>query len=153
MTKQSQLKFRKIINDLKRRPEDAAEDLGVPQERVEGILDGSQEIGFDLIQKAVSVWPVNYSDFFHIDDDAKEGFKIFKASESEDTKRTMYRGGSPYYLYKDTVMSKVSSFRPEWIQELVVVDNDNPGDDRVKYNNGHFFTPVHLFYCPATSTI
>ena len=153
MTKQSQLKFRKIINDLKRRPEDAAEDLGVPQERVEGILDGSQEIGFDLIQKAVSVWPVNYSEFFHIDDDAKEGFKIFKASESEDTKRTMYRGGSPYYLYKDTVMSKVSSFRPEWIQELVVVDNDNPGDDRVKYNNGHFlhqFTyfigPVNFYY-------
>ena len=65
----------------------------------------------------------------------------------------MYRGGKPYYLYKDTVMSKISSFRPEWIQELVVVDNDNPKNKKVKYNNGHFlhqFTyfigPVNFYY-------
>ena len=32
----------------------------------------------------------------------------------------MHRGGKPYYSYKDTVMSKLSPFRPEWIEELVV---------------------------------
>ena len=101
MTKQSQLKFRKIINDLKRRPEDAAEDLGVPQERVEGILDGSQEIGFDLIQKAVSVWPVNYSDFFHIDDDAKEVLKYLK-HQSQRTPKERCIEGEVHIIYIKT---------------------------------------------------
>ena len=54
----------------------------------------------------------------------------------------MYRAEKPYYLYKDTVMSKVSSFRPEWIQELVIVDDNDPENKKVKYNNGHF---LHQF--------
>ena len=65
----------------------------------------------------------------------------------------MYRGGEAYYLYKDTVMSKVSTFRPEWIQQLKVVDNSNPNNNGVKFNNGHFlhqFTyfigPVNFYY-------
>ena len=65
----------------------------------------------------------------------------------------MYRGGSPYYLYKDTVMSKISPFRPEWIQQLKVVEDLNPENNKVKFNNGHFlhqFTyfigPVNFYY-------
>ena len=65
----------------------------------------------------------------------------------------MYRAGYPYYLYKDTVMSKVSTFRPEWIQQLKVVKNSNPNNSDVRFNNGHFlhqFTyfigPVNFYY-------
>ncbi len=50
-------------------------------------------------------------------------------------------------------MSKVSTFRPEWIQQLKVVDNSNPYNNGVKFNNGHFlhqFTyfigPVNFYY-------
>jgi len=65
----------------------------------------------------------------------------------------MKRDSEPYYLYKDTVMSKVSPFRPEWIQELVTVENSDPHNNKVKWNNGHFlhqFTyfigPVNFYY-------
>ena len=54
----------------------------------------------------------------------------------------MHRGGKPYYSYKDTVMSKLSPFRPEWIKELLVVKNNKPTNTNVKFNKGHF---LHQF--------
>ena len=146
-------KFKKILNDLKRRPEDAALDLGLTKKRINQILEGKRKLEFDLIEKAVKIWPVNYNEFFSVEDDTKHGFKIFKSKASNSTERKMYRGGEAYYLYKDTVMSKVSTFRPEWIQQLKVVDNSNPNNNGVKFNNGHFlhqFTyfigPVNFYY-------
>ena len=63
----------------------------------------------------------------------------------------MYRAGHPYYLYK-VGNDKVSTFRPEWIQQLKVVKNSNPNNS-VRFNNGHFlhqFTyfigPVNFYY-------
>ena len=74
-------------------------------------------------------------------------------NDSEKSKRIMKRGGKPYYLYKDTVMSKLSPFRPELITELEVVANDSPKNSKVRFNNGHFlhqFTyfigPVNFYY-------
>ena len=49
MSKNSHLKFRKIINDLKRSPEDAASDLNISKEKIKKVLNGQEEIGFDLI--------------------------------------------------------------------------------------------------------
>ena len=153
MKSKIQYKFRKILNDLKRRPEDAANDLGVEIDLINQFLNGEKEINFETIKKAIKVWPINYGDFFDIEDDAENGYKIFKFIESENTKRKMYRGGNPYYLYKDTVTSKVSPFRPEWIQQLSIVDNNNPENKFVKFNNGHFlhqFTyfigPINFYY-------
>ena len=149
----SSKKFRKILNDLKRRPEDAAKDLGVSRNKIKEILKKRNFSDLSLIEKAVKVWPVNYSDFFHTEDDTKNNYKIFKLSEANKSERVMYRGGKPYYSYKDTVMSKISPFRPEWIQELVVVDNNKATNAHVKFNNGHFlhqFTyfigPVNFYY-------
>jgi len=146
-------KFRKIINDLKRRPEDAAKDLGVDKETIEDILNGRKYPDFELIKTAINIWPVNYSDFFSIEDDTKNGFRIFKKEDSDKTAREMSRDGKPYYLYKDTVMSKLSPFRPEWIEELITVNDTNPQSNEVKFNNGHFlhqFTyfigPVNFYY-------
>ena len=146
-------KFKKILNDLKRRPEDAASELGLTKKKIDEILNGKRKLKFDLIEKAVKKWPVNYNEFFSVEDDTKNGYKIFKGKASNSTERKMYRGGEPYYLYKDTVMSKVSTFRPEWIQQLKVVENSNPKNNSVKFNNGHFlhqFTyfigPVNFYY-------
>lgn len=146
-------KFRKILNDLKRRPVDAAKDLNVSEKKINKILKNKEITDLSIIEKAVKVWPVNYSDFFYTEDDTKNNYKIFRISQSNKSERIMYRGGAPYYSYKDTVMSKISPFRPEWIQELVVVKNNNPKNKQVKFNNGHFlhqFTyfigPVNFYY-------
>lgn len=149
----SSLKFRKVLNDLKRRPVDAAKDLNVTEKKINNILNGKEDLDIRLINKAISIWPINHSDLFPIIDDTTSGYKKFNKKNSDRTSRIMYRKGKEYYNYKDTVMSKVSTFRPEWIQELVIVKNNNPHNPMVVYNNGHFlhqFTyfigPVNFYY-------
>lgn len=149
----SSLKFRKVLNDLKRRPADAAKDLNISEQKINNILNGKEDLDMALINKAISIWPINHSDLFPIIDDTTSGYKKFNKKNSDQTSRVMYRKGREYYNYKDTVMSKVSTFRPEWIQELVVVKDNKPNNPDVVYNNGHFlhqFTyfigPVNFYY-------
>ena len=149
----SSLKFRKVLNDLKRRPIDAANDLGISEKKINNILNGRENLDNKIINKAISIWPINHSDLFPIIDDTAQGYKKFSKKNSDRTSRIMYRKGKEYYNYKDTVMSKVSTFRPEWIQELVIVENNSPKNPNVVYNNGHFlhqFTyfigPVNFYY-------
>jgi transcriptional regulator with XRE-family HTH domain len=147
------LKFRKILNDLKRRPEDAAKELRISNEKINKILNGEEEPDFNLLKKATEVWPINLNDFFGIQDDTENNYKIFTKAESDKTTRIMQRKQKPYYKYKDTVMSKISPFRPEWIEELITVSDSNPENSDVIFNNGHFlhqFTyfigPVNFYY-------
>jgi methylphosphonate synthase len=147
------LKFRKILNDLKRRPEDAARELNIPSEEINKILNGESDPDFKLLKKATEIWPINLNDFFGIEDDTINNYKIFTRAESDSTTRTMQRKNKPYYKYKDTVMSKISPFRPEWIEELIVINDSNPENPDVVFNNGHFlhqFTyfigPVNFYY-------
>ena len=153
MTSLFALKFRKILNDLKRRAEDAAKELNIPIEEINKILNGESDPDFKLLKKATEIWPINLNDFFGIEDDTVNNYKIFTKAEADRTIRTMHRKNKPYYKYKDTVMSKISPFRPEWIEELIVVNDVNPENPDVVFNNGHFlhqFTyfigPVNFYY-------
>jgi len=147
------LKFRKILNDLKRRPEDAAKDLNISIGEINKILSGEVDPDFRLLKQATKIWPVNLNDFFGIEDDTINNYKIFTKADSDKTIRVMQRKDKPYYKYKDTVMSKISPFRPEWIEELVIVNDSSPENPNVVFNNGHFlhqFTyfigPVNFYY-------
>jgi predicted transcriptional regulator len=147
------LKFRKILNDLKRRPQDAARELNIPSDKINKMLNGELDPDFMLLKKATEIWPINLNDFFGIEDDTINNYKIFTNTESNNTTRIMQRKNKPYYRYKDTVMSKISPFRPEWIEELIVVNDSNPENPDVVFNNGHFlhqFTyfigPVNFYY-------
>jgi transcriptional regulator with XRE-family HTH domain len=145
--------FRGLLNDIKRRPEDAARELGVELEEVNAIISGEKNLSADIIARAAAVWPLNSRDFHIIDDDCPDGVKIMRASDSEKSGRVMNRAGKPYYEYRDTAMSKVGQFRPEWIEELCIVDDNDPENSDVQWNNGHFmhqFTyfigPVNFYY-------
>tara|TARA_B110000438_G_scaffold271317_1_gene289102 strand:+ start:1232 stop:2545 length:1314 start_codon:yes stop_codon:yes gene_type:complete len=138
----SNKKFKKILNDIKRRPQDAAIDLGISLSKINKYLDGSILIPFDLVQKCVKLWSINYNDFFSIEDDSTHGYKYMSSDESNKTARIMERKNRPYYLYKDTAYSRISPFKPEWIEELLIVDNNDPSNNEVVYNNGHF---LHQF--------
>ena len=145
--------FRGLLNDIKRRPEDAAKDLGITVEQINRIIAGNEKLSLELIEKACVTWPLNERDFFPIHDDCPSGIRIMRAAEGASSARIMARGGAPYYEYRDTVMSRVAPFRPEWIKELCVVDDNNPENPLVQWNNGHFmhqFTyfigPVNFYY-------
>ena len=116
--------FLGILNDIKRRPEDAAAELGISLDEINSIIRGEKIISQSIIEKAVKVWPVNIRDFYIIKDDCPVGVKIMIAEESKQSSRIMNRAGKPYYEYRDTAMSSTAPFRPEWIQELCFVENN-----------------------------
>ena len=134
--------FLGILNDLKRRPDDAATELGISLEEITRIIDGEKILSQEIIEKAVKIWPLNVSDFYIIYDDTPTGVKLMSAEESKMSSRIMNRAGKPYYEYRDTVMSSVAPFRPEWIMELCQVDDNNSENTDAKWNNGHF---MHQF--------
>jgi transcriptional regulator with XRE-family HTH domain len=134
--------FLGILNDIKRRPQDAANELQIPLEEITAIIEGKKSLSHELVSKAVQIWPVNARDFYTILDDCPSGVKIMRSSESKQSSRTMERAGKPYYEYRDTAMSTVAPFRPEWILELCIVDDNDPSNPNVQWNNGHF---MHQF--------
>ena len=149
----SNIKLIKLLNDLKKQPSDGARDLKISLNYMQKILSGKKEIPDELIHRAVKIWPINYDEFYSISDDTKNGYIIFRNEKSKKSERIMKRGGVPYYSYRDTVMSKISPFKPELIEELVTVKDNDPNNLNVKFNNGHFlhqFTyfigPVNFYY-------
>ena len=131
-----------LINDLKRRPEDAAKELGISVDDITDIIEGRKEISSEIITRAKKIWPVSTRDFYLIEDDCPNGIKIMRVGDSAKSSRIMERGGFPYYEYRDTAVSSVGLFRPEWIEQLCVVDDDDPNNTTVQWNKGHF---MHQF--------
>ena len=116
--------FLGILNDIKRRPEDAARELDVSIDEINSIIFGKKKISAELIDRAVKIWPVNERDFHIIFDDCPTGVLTMSSLESAKSSRIMERAGKPYYEYRDTVMSKIAPFRPEWILELCRVKDN-----------------------------
>ena len=140
--KKSAHNLRGLLNDLKRRPEDAAKELGFDIEDLEDYLSGTKPISSEFIKAACDKWPINERDFFVIKDDCPSGLKIMRSSDSNKSSRIMERAGKPYYDYRDTVITSSTTFRPEWIEELCIVDDNDPNNKSVQWNNGHF---MHQF--------
>ena len=136
------LNFLSILNDIKRRPEDAALELGVTTEEINQIITGEKELSIEIVNRAIEIWPLNARDFFLINDDTLNGVKIMRDEQSEKSKRIMNRAGKPYYEYRDTAMSSIALFRPEWIEELCYVNNNDPENTDAQWNDGHF---MHQF--------
>jgi len=137
--------FRAVINDLKRDPDSAARDLGVPVRLIDEVIAGRRPLPADVLARAVETWPVNERDFFPVHDDAPTGARIVRASDSVASARVLRRGGRDYYEYRDTAMSRVSMFRPEWIRMLQPVADNDPDNPEVEWNNGHFLYQFTYF--------
>lgn len=145
LLKRSGANFLSLINDLKRNRQAAADELGVPLAQIEDIIAGRIPLPDALLDRAVKAWPVNRRDFMVIEDDAPDGALVMTAEQSAKTSRVFSRGGAPYYEYRDTAMSRVAPFRPEWILELREVDDDAPDSPLAQWNNGHFMHQFTMF--------
>ncbi len=137
--------FREVINGLKRNSLAAAADLGVSVETIDDIIAGKCRLTSELIARAAAIWPVNERDFFPVHDDAADGAIVMRAVESEKTSRTFARGGIDYYEYRDTAMSRLAMFRPEWIKMLHSVPGTDQDDPTVQWNSGHFLYQFTYF--------
>lgn len=137
--------FRSILNDLKRDEATAARELNLELNTLQEMLNGMREIPYDVIQKAAAIWPVNKRDFFLVHDDTEHDLLLFKKEKSFESRRTLSRGGIPYYEYRDTAMSRLAHFRPEWIEMLVQTEDQNPLNSSVQWNKGHFLYQFTFF--------
>ncbi len=129
--------LRSTANDLKRPDEFADTDLRLPPGTFSRLIDGQEPITWDLLSAAATVWPVNVRDLLPLRDDTDLDVRICRASDSAATERTITRAGTAYYTYRDTVMSRLASYRPEWIGMLCTVGDNTPDNPAVQWNSGH----------------
>lgn len=144
------------LNDLKRTPETAAVELGYSLDAVISILDGtsSEKESFGFINKMGQVYPIDHLQVSLLKDDTVNGARFMSASDSEKSRRVYTRSNkegqkTKYYEYRDTAMSKLALFKPEWIAVLREVNDSDPLNADVVMNNGHFMHQVTLFVGPV----
>ena len=144
------------FNDLKRTPESAAKELNFDEVFVHDVLNGKEtkENVFRLIYAMGEKYPIDIHDLFLLEDDSNHGVIIMRTNESKVSSRIFNRENregtrTPYYDYRDTAMSRLGPFKPEWIKELRVVDDNNPENPDVIYNNGHFMHQMTFFIGPV----
>lgn len=143
-------------NDLKRTSEALADELELDRDHVARVIRGEAGVqaALALIARMGEVYPIDASELMIGEDDCVAGARIMRAAASRATSRVFDRrdrhgGRSPYYEYRDTAMSRLSPFRPEWIRELRVVRDADPNNPDVVFNKGHLLNQYTLFIGPV----
>ncbi|MFH7339359.1 helix-turn-helix domain-containing protein [Streptomyces sp. KHY 26] len=145
--------LRAAANDLKRDDENAERELGLEKGTFAEYCAGTRPVTWELMRRAAEVWPLDERDLLPGHDDCPAGVRVMRHEESRAGGRVLSRGGEPYYEYRDTAMSRIASYRPEWIRMLRVVEDDDPDNPLVQWNRGHllyqftyFIGPVNYYY-------
>jgi methylphosphonate synthase len=143
-------------NDLKRTPEALAAELGISFDVVESVIAGRAglEAARDVLRAMAESYPISLADVWLDADDTDHGVRIMTASESKTSSRIFDRRDrsgdlTEYYEYRDTAMSRGAPFKPEWIAELRHVEDADPNNPDVAYNNGHFMHQTTFFIGPV----
>ena len=145
-------RLRSEFNDLKRTPEVISKELSIDISLINDILEGKSSVLQinNFLKKIEKKYPIDVYDLYLIRDDCENGIKILKNKDSKNSSRIFERKLKsgikiPYYEYRDTSMSKLGPFKPEWIRELSLVNNSDPENQSVVYNNGHFLHQMTFF--------
>lgn len=152
--------IRGILNGVKHTPQTISSVLGINQEKLEKIVRGEAELTEDIEKALISFPGINQRDFyspedqylFPVVDDTDGGVVILRAQDTLNSRRTLTRGPQdiPYYIYADTAMSNISTFRPEWIKELYVYDGESVDElPDWTFNKGHFEHQITYFIGPV----
>jgi uncharacterized RmlC-like cupin family protein len=144
------------LNDLKRTVDSCAEELDWDKAEIQRIILGEApaERTQSFIKRISTFYPIDSAELTLLEGDCMQGVKFMRVAQSRESARVFDRGNkhgekTPYYEYRDTAMSCLSAFRPEWIKELRIVNDNNPENPDVAYNNGHFMHQVTFFVGPV----
>lgn len=152
---------RAALNDIKRTERVATAEMGIGEEVLKNIIDGKELDGqtLDTVCRTLSHhYPISRKHLLVDPDKSKEGVWIMTSKETQKSERVFDRTNAnqdttPYYRYMDTATSLQSPFKPELIEELVVVEDNDPLNPKVVMNNGHllgqltFFIGEVNYYC------
>lgn len=139
-------------NDLKRTPDALADELGLERDYIRQVIAGEAGIdaGRNVIGRMAETYPIRLSDLWIDPDDTDNGVRIMRNSESLASARIFQRKDrnetlTDYYEYRDTAMSRLGPFKPEWIQPIRIVADANADNPDVTYNNGHLMHQMTFF--------
>ena len=139
-------------NDLKRTPDALAKEMGLELNFVNGIIAGKQNLEQvrNFIWTMAEIYPISIADLWLDADDTNDGILITRAEDSASSSRIFERPDSTgilssYYEYRDTAMSRTAPFRPEWIKQLRLVEDSDPANPNVAFNNGHLLHQMTFF--------
>jgi methylphosphonate synthase len=143
-------------NDLKRTIPSLANEISVPIEKMDKIMKGEMTLSstLEIIQKICSYYPVSLASILIDQKDYSNSVRIMREEESKISSRIFSRVNAskertPYYEYRDTAMTTLSPFKPEWIKELRYVADSDPENPDIAYNNGHFLHQMTAFIGPV----
>lgn len=143
-------------NDLKRTPEALASELDLSYDAVHAVMQGEASLkdARALAEAVSAAYPVAFTDLWVEADDTVDGAVVMRASDSQASSRIFDRpdrtgSAKPYYEYRDTAMSRNGPFKPEWIEELRLVADNDPDNPDVAYNNGHLMHQLTFFVGPV----
>ena len=139
-------------NDLKRTPEALAIDLNWELADIIKVISGEADtkMGSKLLFEMANHYPISLRDIWVEPDDTDNGELVVSGDQSAATARFFNRLNengelTPYYEYRDTAMSRLAPYRPEWIRELRYVADSNPETPDVAFNNGHVLHQLTFF--------
>lgn len=139
-------------NDLKRTPSALAQEIGMPQDVVIQALRGERDVDTlgEIARRMADAYPIALADLLVSDDDSDSGVVLCSAAQSKTSARIFDRanaqgGLSAYYEYRDTAMSRLGPFKPEWIQPLRVLEDNDPDNPDVAFNKGHLLHQQTFF--------
>ena len=128
-------------NDLKRTPEALAIDLNWELADIIKVISGEADtkMGTKLLFEMATHYPISLRDIWVETDDTDDGVIVVSGDQSAATSRIFNRLNqkgelTPYYEYRDTAMSRLAPYRPEWIRELRYVADSNPENPDVAFN-------------------
>ena len=139
-------------NDLKRTPDVLAKELGWSDEIVRRVIAGSSDLetARSLMMAMADFYPISLGSLWIEPDDTDGGVMLMSAGDSIRSGRIFSRADrngvlTDYYEYRDTAMSRLAPYKPEWIQPLRTVTDNDPDNPDVAFNNGHLMHQLTFF--------
>ena len=152
---------RAALNETKRDVAAAGRETGIAAETLQRLIDGSEHDGLSIDSLARLLhrtYPVPKRHLMVDEDNSDGGAWFMTSADSQATARVFDRLNAngatvPYYRYMDTSATSLSPFKPELIEELVGVEDNEPLNPLVVMNKGHllgqltyFIGPVNFYY-------
>lgn len=143
-------------NDIKRTPEALAAEIGLDLDHLKAVIAGKadRKAAESVLIAMANKYPVSLADLWVEPDDTEDGAVVCTSAVSKASARIFDRKNgqgahTPYYEYRDTAMSRVAPFKPEWIQPIRVVGDARADNPDVAYNHGHLMHQMTFFIGPV----
>lgn len=149
--------LRGVINDLKRTPSIIEKELNINENIIDNIINGYEHDESNInsiIETMYYNYPVMKSHLSLDLDNSINNCWLMKKNDTLNSSRIINRINSnnyskPYYNYMDLSTSAISPFKPELIEQLVEVKDNNPYNPLVVMNKGHLMSQLTLFIGPV----